>query len=441
MRVDRFESWGRVKSVRSPCIELHWPQDRVSLPSETKRLAYGLGRSYGDSCLLSDGVMVRTGGLRRLIHFDSESGILRAEAGVTLSDILEWSVPRGWFLPTTPGTRFVTLGGAIANDIHGKNHHRAGTIGCHVPRFCLMRSDGARLECSATENERLFRATIGGLGLTGIILWAEIQLARVPSAWLDVELIPFTGARDFQALASESEKSWEHTVAWIDAVAGQPRGIFIRGNYCDQVPSGKGLRETHHPPKLHVPFPFPNATLNSWTVKGFNTLYFHRVPRRGRRLIQHYEPFFYPLDAVDGWSKIYGQRGFFQYQSVTPEAAGIEPVEELLRAISQSGAASFLAVLKTFGNRPSPGMLSFPMAGFTLALDFPNCGKSTLELFDKLDDIVRSAKGRLYPGKDSRMSAKDFQCGYPAVPEFLPEIDPAFCSDFWQRVAPALRAG
>lgn len=440
MRIEQFESWGRVKRVASPSVQIHWLNDPIPLPSDARRLAYGLGRSYGDSCLLSNGTMLRTAGLDRFINFDAESGILRAEAGVTLSEILEWSVPRGWFLPTTPGTRFVTLGGAIANDIHGKNHHKAGTFGCHVPRICLLRSDGSRLECSLANNEPLYRATIGGLGLTGLILWADLQLVRVPSAWLDVELLPFKGVRDFETLSRESAESWEHTVAWIDTVSRNPRGIFIRGKYHDQAPGGKNLRETHRSPGLRVPFLLPDFTLNLWTVRAFNALFFHRVPSRGRRFIQHYEPFFYPLDAVDGWSKIYGKRGFFQYQSVTPESAGIEPVEELLRRISRSGEASFLAVLKTFGRRQSPGLLSFPMPGLTLALDFPNRGEATLRLFNKLDNIVRSAKGRLYPGKDSRMNAKDFQDGYPELGEFVPHVDPAFSSDFWQRVAPR-RAG
>jgi len=431
-----FQSWGRVQSVHSPCLDLAWLPDRLPMPKSSKWLAYGLGRSYGDSCLLSGGVMVRTTGLKRLIMFDRQTGVLRAEAGVSLSDILEVVVPAGWFLPTTPGTRFVTIGGAIANDIHGKNHHRAGTIGCHVRRFALLRSDGAHLECSPTENEQLFRATIGGLGLTGLVLWAEIQLVRVPSAWLTVENIRFTSATEFMTLSRDSEKDWEHTVAWFDAVAKSPRGVFIRGNFSDENLGGRDPRKVHPPPRLRAPMMMPNWTLNGLTVKAFNFLYFHRAPATPRQATQHYEPFFYPLDAVDGWSKIYGKRGFFQYQSVTPEAAGMAPVEEMMGEISASGEASFLAVLKTFGPRPSPGMLSFPKPGITLALDFPNNGESTLHLFDRLDAIVRAAGGRLYPGKDSRMSAADFQAAYPALNEFLPHVDAGCCSDFWKRVAP-----
>jgi len=440
MRVVEFQSWGRVQAVRSPCLELSWLDQSVFIAPEAKRLAYGLGRSYGDSCLLSGGVMIRTRGLNKLIHFDRESGLLRAEAGVTLSEILELVVPEGWFLSTSPGTRFVTLAGAIANDIHGKNHHVAGAIGCHVRKFSLLRSNGSRLECSPAQNEPLFAATIGGLGLTGLILWAEIQLVRTPSAWLEVELVPFTGVKEFMSLTEESAKGWEHTVAWFDAAArgkNFARGIYIRGNFTADGLAGKEPRKIHPQPRLSVPMTMPSCTLNSWSVKAFNALYFHRVPRSGRKLLQHYEPFFYPLDAVDGWSKIYGKRGFFQYQSVTPEAAGVQPLEEMARAISASGEASFLAVLKTFGPRTSPGLLSFPKAGITLALDFPNRGQTTLRLFDRLDAIVRAAKGRLYPAKDSRMSAEDFRNGYPGLQEFLPQVDPAFCSDFWKRVAPA----
>jgi FAD/FMN-containing dehydrogenase len=440
MRVDEFQSWGRVQSVRSRCLDFSWMDQSVPLAPDARRLAYGLGRSYGDSCLLTGGLMIRMTGLNKMIQFDRERGLLRAEAGVTLSEILELVVPEGWFLPTTPGTRFVTLGGAIANDVHGKNHHGAGNLGCHVSRFCVLRSDGSRLECASGLNEPLFRATIGGLGLTGLILWAEIQLVRAPSAWLNVELIPFTGVREFMSLSEESAKGWEHTVAWFDAAArgkNFARGLYIRGNFTGEGLENREPRKIHPPPKWSIPLTIPNWTLNSLSVKAFNTLYFHRVPRSGKKLIQHYEPFFYPLDAVDGWSKIYGRRGFFQYQSVTPEAAGVQPLEEMARAIADSGEASFLAVLKIFGPRPSPGLLSFPQPGITLALDFPNRGPSTLRLFDRLDAIVRAAKGRLYPGKDSRMSAEDFRNGYPALKDFLPQVDAAFCSDFWKRVAPA----
>jgi FAD/FMN-containing dehydrogenase len=418
---------------------LSWLDQADFIETDAKRLAYGLGRSYGDSCLLSGGVMIRVRGLNKLIQFDPEQGILRAEAGVTLSEILEVVVPAGWFLPTTPGTRFVTLGGALANDIHGKNHHGAGTIGCHVRKFCIQRSDGSHTVCAPGENAQLFAATIGGLGLTGLMLWVEIQLVRTPSAWLNVELIPFTGVKEFMSLSDESAKGWEHTVAWFDAAArgkNFARGIYIRGNFTQDGLTGKEPRKIHPPPRLSIPLTMPNFTLNSLSVKAFNTLYFHRVPRSGKKVIQHYEPFFYPLDAVNGWSKIYGKRGFFQYQSVTPEAAGVQPLEEMAQEIASSGEASFLAVLKTFGPRPSPGMLSFPKTGITLALDFPNRGQSTLRLFDRLDAIVRAAKGRLYPGKDSRMTAEDFQNGYPALKDFLPHVDPAFCSDFWKRVVP-----
>jgi FAD/FMN-containing dehydrogenase len=438
VRVDEFQSWGRVQSVRSPCLDLSWIDQPLPIAAETKRLAYGLGRSYGDSCLLTGGIMIRVQGLNKLIQFDREKGILRAEAGVTLSEVLELVVPEGWFLPTTPGTRFVTLGGALANDIHGKNHHGAGTIGCHVRRFCLLRSDGSRLVCAPGENERLFAATIGGLGLTGIMLWVEMQLVRTPSAWLNVEMIPFTGVREFMSVSEESAKGWEHTVAWLDAAArgkNFARGIYIRGNFTGEGLANKEPRKVHPPPRLSVPLTMPNFTLNSLSVKAFNSLYFHRVPRSGKKCIQHYEPFFYPLDAVNGWSKIYGKRGFFQYQSVTPEAAGVEPLEKMAHEIAASGEASFLAVLKTFGPRVSPGKLSFPKAGITLALDFPNRGQTTLRLFDRLDAIVREAGGRLYPGKDSRMSPADFHNGYPGLKDFLPEVDPAFCSDFWKRVA------
>jgi FAD/FMN-containing dehydrogenase len=230
MKRDAFRSWGRVQTVHSPCIDYLCTDQVIPLSKDVKRLAFGLGRSCGDGCLLSEGVVVRMRGLNKLSQFDRETGILQAEAGVTFSEILERVVPEGWFLPTTPGTRFVTLGGAIANDVHGKNHHGAGSMGCHVRRFCLLRSDGSHLVCSPKENGILFAATIGGLGLTGIILWAEIQLERVPSAWLNVELIPFMGVSEFMSLSDESAKSWDHSVAWIDAAASGSNFGILRGS-------------------------------------------------------------------------------------------------------------------------------------------------------------------------------------------------------------------
>jgi len=376
--------------------------------------------------------MIETRFLDRLRSFDPESGLLRAEAGISLDAILRFCVPRGWFLPTTPGTAQITLGGAIANDVHGKNHHRTGCIGNHIPAFDLLRSDRPPQTCRA--GDPLHAATVGGLGLTGLITEAQIQLTPIRSSFLDVELIRFKGLDEFTALSAESAETWEHTVAWIDCVAGGAalgRGIFIRGNWSD-----RGMLSVHRPARLCVPMNFPSFALNRFSVTAFNTLYYRRFFGRTKTLHQHYAPFFYPLDGVRQWNRIYGKRGFYQYQCLTPPAAGTGPMTQILRKIAASGQASFLAVLKTFGPVRSPGMLSFPAPGITLALDFPQCGTRTLELFDHLDDIVRDCAGRLYPAKDARMRSEDFQRFYPQLAGFREHLDPAFTSDFWKRMHP-----
>ncbi len=423
-----MHSWGRLGAVTADVERPAW-RDQLTL-SPAPCLPYGLGRSYGDSCLLDGGRMIETRGLDRILDFCPETGRMRAECGISLDEILRFSVPRGWFLPTTPGTREVTLGGAIANDVHGKNHHRAGCFGCHTPVMEILRSDGSLT--TVHEGEPLHSATVGGLGLTGIITWADIELVPIHSAFLDVEHLRFSGLEEFIQLSRDSADAWEHTVAWIDCLASGSklgRGIFMRGNW-----SHAGNLEPHRPSRAAVPVTLPDFALNRHSIGAFNSLYFHRSPSPPRKFRQHYSPFFHPLDSIRDWSRIYGNRGFYQYQCVTPAAAGLEPMQRILTLIAASGQGSFLAVLKTFGDAPSPGMLSFPMPGITLALDFANQGAATLELFSKLDEVVREAQGRWYPAKDARMAPEDFLRSYPRLDAFRHHLDPALMSDFWKRM-------
>jgi FAD/FMN-containing dehydrogenase len=423
-----FRSWGKLRSIRAQAHTPAWIPSQ--LPENGPLLAYGMGRSYGDSCLLDGGSMIETRFLDRIQHFDPQTGILRAEPGISLSSILRICVPKGWFLPTTPGTSQITLGGAIANDIHGKNHHRAGCFGNHVRMLELLRSDGTLQTCRP--GDPMFAATIGGLGLTGFITSAEIQLAPIRSAHLDVELIRFCGLDEFMEISAASTDTWEHTVSWIDCVSSGKslgRGIFIRGNWSDQ-----GDLVSHRTARLTAPIEMPGFTLNRYSVKAFNALYYRRFLGKKKTLKQHYSPFFYPLDSINEWNRIYGKPGFYQYQCVIPTAAGTEPMKEILAKIADSGQASFLAVLKTFGDIPSPGMLSFPQPGITLALDFPERGTATRDLFLQIDEIVRACKGRLYPAKDARMDAQDFIKSYPQLESFKSFIDPKFSSDFWKRM-------
>ena len=394
-------------------------------------LAYGNGRSYGDVCLNDGGTLLHTRGLDRYIAFDPASGILRCEAGVLFADILDFAVPRGWFLPVTPGTRFITVGGAIANDVHGKNHHGAGTFGEHLLRFELLRSDGTRIECSPTQHADLYSATIAGLGLTGVIVWAEFRLLRIASPWMAQETRRFANLGEFFALSAQSERDYAYTVAWIDCAASGDsfgRGLFFRANH---APAAVVARA----PRLHrliVPFTPPFSLINGLSLRAFNELYFRRA-REGNAIV-HYEPYFYPLDAVGEWNRIYGPRGFLQYQCVVPPSAAEAAVTELLKRIAASGTGSFLAVLKVFADRAPAGILSFPRAGTTLALDFPNRGAATFSLLDRLDDIVAAAGGAVYPAKDARMSGVRFRQYFPHWQSMLPRIDPKFSSGFWRRV-------
>lgn len=430
-------SWGRVRRLRAslatPAFLDQIPRVLNAEPGR-KLLGVGLGRSYGDSGLNEGGAVIDMTALDRVIAFDPQTGIIRAEAGLSLSELLRIVVPHGWFLPTTPGTRFVTLGGAVANDVHGKNHHAAATFGAAVRRLCLHTSTAGALEISPAGNSDLFRATVAGLGLTGLIAWVEVQLVRVPGAYLGAENVAFTGYAEFAAIARESAASHEHTVAWIDCTTGEDgrstRGLFSRANWLPD-----GLYHVHDDrTRAAVPFQMPGFTLNPLSLKAFNTLYYHAGRLKQGRQRVHYAPFFYPLDAVRNWNRVYGGAGFYQYQCVVPPAAADVAIPAMLGEIARSGQGSCLAVLKTFGDKPSPGLLSFPMEGVTLALDFPNRKARTHRLFERLDAIVAEAEGRLYPAKDGRMPQALFRAGYPELERFSTHIDPQFRSDFWRRM-------
>ena len=429
-----YLSWGRYPQVVPAAVHrVHWTDE--DWPSgHASMLPYGNGRSYGDSCLNDGGTLLDMRGLNRILDFDRSTGILRCEAGVLLADILSLVVPMGWFLPVTPGTRFVTVGGAIANDVHGKNHHRTGTFGQHVLRLALRRPDqeGVIL-CSASESEALFRATIAGLGLTGIILWAEIKLRTIANAAVDSETIRFAHLKAFFELSAESDHDYEYTVAWIDCLASGKslgRGLFMRGNHAAPQEKLPTAPRKHRSFPLEIPYPLVNA----WSLRAFNSLYYRKQLASVKRSISHYEPFFYPLDSILHWNRLYGQRGFLQYQCVVPPDSAADAIRALLETIAKAKSGSFLAVLKMFGDRQSSGLLSFPRPGATLALDFPYQGQRTLDLLNNLDKIVASSGGAVYPAKDARMSGEHFRQYFPCWEEFQHFIAPQFSSAFWRRV-------
>jgi FAD/FMN-containing dehydrogenase len=429
----RIESWGRYPKATPAKVTRLTDRDAPLPASDLPMLVFGNGRSYGDVCLNDGGHILLGRGLDRFIAFDAEQGILRAEAGVLLSEILHVIVPKGWFLPVTPGTRFVTLGGAVANDVHGKNHHRAGTFCHHVRAFELVRSDGSRRVCSPTENREWFAATVGGLGLTGLITWVEIQLRAIEGPWIQAESRRFGNLSEFLALSEESDRRHEFTVAWVDCAASGKhlgRGILLSGDFAP-ASAGQGKRPKAHG-LLDVPFTPPISLINQLTLKAFNALY-SRKPEGV--FLTHYEPFFYPLDAIGHWNRIYGPKGFLQYQCVLPPDIAEPALRELLGRIARSGQGSFLAVLKRFGDTPSVGMISFPRPGVTIALDFPMLGTKTLRLLDELDAVTAAAGGALYPAKDGRMGAAMFRGCYTMLEQLPTFVDLHFSSGFWRRTS------
>jgi FAD/FMN-containing dehydrogenase len=435
----RYIGWGRYPRHAQQAVDM--PREAGALPvhaTQAGLLAFGNGRSYGDSCLNGDGgTLLDTRRLNRIVSFDSSSGVIEAEAGVLLGDILRHVLPQGWFLPVTPGTKWVTLGGAIANDVHGKNHHARGTFGGHVASFRLLRSSGEHLDLAADRGDALFRATIGGLGLTGLITSARVRLIRVESAAIDQDVIRFGGLAEFFDLARDSDRRFEYSVAWIDQGArgrAMGRGLFIRGNHA------AGDRDKIAAPayraRLAVPFQPPLALINRPSLALFNFAYWRQQAMGLKRTRVDHDPFFYPLDKVRDWNRLYGPGGLLQHQSVVPMADGARVVGELLAASQRASFASFLTVLKVFGDAPSPGLLSFPRPGVTLTLDFANTGPRVLSLLDDLDRIVMAAGGAINPYKDARMAPATFALSFPRLGEFMPHIDPAFSSSFWRRVNP-----
>jgi FAD/FMN-containing dehydrogenase len=425
-----FRSWGGTTRPKHFRANPERKNELLTLLAEArakgrKILAVGLGRSYGDSCLNSDGALLVMTSLRRVLHFDRAAGTLHAEAGVSLRDLLRITVPRGLSIPVLPGTEHVTLGGAIANDVHGKNHETAGTFGCHIRRLQLLRSDGVIHDLEP--GNPLFAATVGGLGLTGIITAAEIKLEPLGTSQMEVQNIGFSGLDEFLALHQARAADFPYSAAWIDCTRlSTLRGIYSCGRQSDRG----ALATPRHSGGWKIPVELPWSLVNPITLRILNTAYCAAHGKGTRRL--HMNSFLHPLDCLSEWNRLYGRRGFFQYQFVVPHSAAAA-ISDCVRQIGKTGQLPSLVTLKAFGSRRSPGLLSFPMEGLTFTLDFPNKGLSTLRLLERLDALVGEAGGRLYLAKDSRMLARMFRLSYPRMEEFAARVDPAFCSDLWKR--------
>ena len=406
----------------------------------------GLARSYGDASFNSDGETVLTERLNRFLSFDPESRILESEAGVTLDEILTTFAPRGFFPPVTPGTKMVTLGGCVACDVHGKNHHKEGSISRHVLELRLLTAKGEEVTCSRDENPDLFWATVGGMGLTGCITRIRLRMHAIDTAYVAVDYQRADSLSDALRFFEESDDAYQFSVAWIDCLAkgkSLGRSVLMRGNPAatEQLPQRlrsrplTGLRTTHYA----VPFDLPRLTLNRPAGRAFNTLYFRRHPRRATGVLRHYDKFFYPLDRIRSWNRMYGRSGFVQYQCVVPPGSAEHGLAELLTLISQSGVSSFLATLKRFGPGEPGQLLSFPVEGYTLALDLPWRGASLLELLERLDAVVIEHGGRVYLAKDARMSASSFRQMYSEHQRWLEikrlvDPDNVFTSDLARRL-------
>ena len=428
-----LSGWGRYPKTDCRVVPLRGEADaHAALAMGAPLIARGNGRAYGDAALQPQGTLDYRP-CDRLLDFDAATGTLTCEAGVLLADILTTFMPRGWFPPVTPGTKFVTVGGMVAADVHGKNHHGAGSFGRHVLSLDLLHANGETVTCSATEHSDLFAATCGGMGLTGIILRATFRLIPIATRYIRQTTIR-TPTLAATMDAFEQNRAATYSVAWIDCLSGgtaRGRGIVTLGEHAAVTDLKDSAAPLVAKPRRRrtVPFDLPALALNGFSVRAFNALYY-RLPRSAQNIVD-YDPFFYPLDALHDWNRIYGKRGFLQYQCVLPLVASRAGMAELLTAIGASGQGSFLAVLKLLG--PAAGPLSFPMEGYTLALDFP-VRDGVFDLLDRLDAITQAHGGRVYLAKDARAQPGAIIAGYPRLAEFQQARDARFASLLSERL-------
>lgn len=421
-----LSGWGRYPVVETQVAR---PEGLSSLRAiverdDTSLLARGAGRSYGDAALTADGRTVITDRLNRMLSFDPDTGVLRAEAGVRLREILKTFVPRGWFLPVTPGTKEVTLGGAVAFDVHGKNHHRDGGISNFVREISLLTADGEIRRCGPDTNESLFWATVSGAGLTGIITEVELELRSIETAYVAERTIKARNLDEAFRLFEEHEADYPYSVAWIDCLAagdrlGRSHLIFGRHATPAQLSAKQRRDPLAYTPDhwARLPFDLPAGVLNEWTVSAFNRLYYARQRARDKQAIVGIDPFFYPLDAIDDWNRMYGEAGFVQFQCVLPMDESYDGLVDLLSRVQESGLASFLAVLKRLGP-PDGGLLTFPMHGYTLSLDIPR-REGLMPMLDDLHDTVVECGGRVYLAKDAALGPDAFRAMYPVFSDWL----------------------
>jgi decaprenylphospho-beta-D-ribofuranose 2-oxidase len=421
--VMELTGWGRYPRHASDLLTPASPAAfRTATAGKDGFVARGNGRAYGDAAI-GERLTIATSRLDRMRAFDPASGRLTAEAGVLLGDILAVFVPRGFFPPVVPGTKFVTVGGMIAADVHGKNHHRDGGFGDHVEALTLSLPSGETVRCSPDENPELLSATIGGMGLTGTILDATFRLRPIETGWMRQRTVAAPDLDGALAALRETNQA-TYSVAWIDCLArgaSLGRSLIFSAEHATQrdveaLSPGAERYPGAKLGRLGMPFDLPAVTLNRLSVGAFNELYFRLGSvKSGYPFLVPWDPYFFPLDGIGNWNRIYGRRGFVQYQCVVPADRARSVLGEILARVSRHGSASFLAVLKQLG--AGRGTISFPMAGFTLTLDLPVSDR-VFSLLDSLDELVVAAGGRLYLAKDARQSAATFAAGYPGLDRF-----------------------
>jgi decaprenylphospho-beta-D-ribofuranose 2-oxidase len=404
----------------------------------------GLGRSYGDAAILDAGTVMLTERLDRIISFDETSGILRAESGVALSDVIAKFLPLGWFPMVTPGTKFVTLGGCVAADVHGKNHHRDGSFCEHVREIQIALADGRIVNCSREQSPDLFWSAAGGMGLTGVITQVEVALRRVESAFLNVRHRAAANLNALFQLFEDDDFDDHYTVAWIDCVQrgeAMGRGVYMSGHHASASDANRHSGKILDPVSkrsLSARFGLPGFAFGHTSASIINELYFRIQSRKAEPFLSDYDSFFYPLDRINNWNVMYGKQGFVQYQCAIPTASARKGMQTLMNEIVLSGHVSMLGVLKRFGDG-NPGFLSFPVAGYTLAIDFPIGRPGLFPLLDRLDAITIDYGGRVYMAKDARLTRSNFIRMYPMLPKWIQiksNVDPAarFTSDLARRV-------
>jgi len=428
--VKKISSWGNTRSEKYPnFIKLN--DKSFKIPSSSNgSLAFGNGRSYGDVCFPKDTIIL-TDDFNRIVSLDNKNGTIVCQSGVIFYDLFKEIIPKGWFLPVVPGTQFISVGGAVANDIHGKNHHSKGSFGNHIIEIKLQDKNNNIITCSRDNNLELFKATIGGLGLTGIILEVKIQLIKLSSTKISQNITPFYSFEEYLNLNKDFESNYEYTVAWVDFGNRKKsiKGIFISGNHIEEK-----TNLTYHQRKVRL-FPItPTISfVNNLTISILNKAYFIKNNKSQNSIVK-LNKFFFPLDLIYDWNKAYGKKGFLQYQFVLPVSQVEESIAKIHQIIIDSKIKPSLTVLKTFGDIKPNGYLSFPRKGVSFAIDFPNVGRSLLNLLTELDKVIFDYGGALYPAKDIRMNKQMFKKSYPNLNEFLKYKSPKLNSKFFERV-------